>query len=118
MLANLYDQLIDFEAAAGKAGLVADGDEDRADDRAQHGRLRRTCARTRFALDPKATFSDGKPITAEDVKYTFQRGIEGEQYTKTVMGMLTLRSAKNITIVDPQTIRSSSTSPTRWPSAC
>ena len=103
MLANLYDQLIDFEAAAGKAGLVADGTKtapmiarsmDVSDDLRTY----------RFALDPKATFSDGKPITAEDVKYTFQRGIEGEQYTKTVMGMLTLSSADKITIEDPQTI--------------
>ena len=29
MLANLYDQLIDFEATPTKAGLVADGDQDR-----------------------------------------------------------------------------------------
>jgi len=103
MLANLYDQLIDFEATPGKAGLVADGTKtapmiarsmDVSDDLRTY----------RFALDPKATFSDGKPITAEDVKYTFQRGIEGEQYTKTVMGMLTLSSADKITIEDPQTI--------------
>ena len=55
--------------------------------------------------NPKATFSDGTPMTAEDVEYTFRRGIEGTQYTKLVMGMLTLSSAKNIEIVDKQTIR-------------
>jgi peptide/nickel transport system substrate-binding protein len=103
MLANLYDQLIDFEATPGKSGLVADGT-----------RIAPMIARTMkasedrrtftFALDPKATFSDGAPITAEDVKYTFQRGIEGEQYTKTVMGMLTLSAASRIKIVDPQTV--------------
>ena len=54
--------------------------------------------------NPKATFSDGTPMTVEDVEYTFRRGIEGEQYTKLVMGMLTLSSAKNIEIVDPQTV--------------
>ena len=58
-----------------------------------------------FKLNPKATFSDGTPVTVEDVKYTFRRGIEGTQYTKLVMGMLTLSSAKNIEIVDKQTIR-------------
>jgi peptide/nickel transport system substrate-binding protein len=57
-----------------------------------------------FALDPKASFSDGSPITADDVKYTFQRGIEGKQYTNTVMGMLTLTSAKNIIVKDPHTV--------------
>jgi peptide/nickel transport system substrate-binding protein len=57
-----------------------------------------------FTLNPKATFSDGKPITVEDVEYTFRRGIEGTQYTNLVMGMLTLSSAKNIEVVDKQTI--------------
>jgi peptide/nickel transport system substrate-binding protein len=104
MLANLYDQLIDFEAVPGKTGLVADGSKTAP----MIARSMEASADRRtftFALDPKATFSDGSPLTADDVKYTFQRGVEGEQYTKTVMGMLTLSSAKNITVVDPQTIR-------------
>jgi peptide/nickel transport system substrate-binding protein len=103
MLANLYDQLIDFEPVANKTGLVADGTKTAP----MIARSMEASADRRtftFALDPKATFSDGSPITAEDVKYTFQRGVEGEQYTKTVMGMLTLTSAKNITIKDPQTV--------------
>ena len=72
----------------------------------------------RFELDPKATFADGKPITADDVKYTFQRGIEGEQYTKTVMGMLTLSSADKSRSSIRRRSRSRSTSRTRWPRAC
>ena len=103
MLANLYDQLIDFKAAPAKAGLVADGTQTAPmiARTMEASSDRRTFT---FALDPKATFSDGTPITAEDVKYTFQRGIEGEQYTKTVMGMLTLGSADKITVVDPRTV--------------
>jgi peptide/nickel transport system substrate-binding protein len=104
MLANLYDQLIDFEAVAGKAGLVADGSKT-APMIARSMEVSPDRRTFTFALDPKATFSDGSPLTADDVKYTFQRGVEGEQYTRTVMGMLTLSSAKNITVVDPQTIR-------------
>jgi peptide/nickel transport system substrate-binding protein len=104
MLANLYDQLIDFEAVPGKAGLVADGTKT-APMIARSMEVSPDRRTFTFALDPKATFSDGSPLTADDVKYTFQRGVEGEQYTRTVMGMLTLSSAKNITVVDPQTIR-------------
>jgi peptide/nickel transport system substrate-binding protein len=103
MLANVYDQLIDFQAVSTKAGMVADGTKTAPmiAKTMEASPDRRTFT---FALDPKATFSDGTPITADDVKYTFQRGIEGVQYTKTVMGMLTLTSAKNITVVDPHTI--------------
>jgi peptide/nickel transport system substrate-binding protein len=103
MLANLYDQLIDFEPTQGKAGLVADGTKTApmiATSMKASGDRRKFT----FALDPKATFSDGAPITADDVKYTFQRGIEGKQYTNSVMGMLTLTAAKNIVVEDPHTI--------------
>ena len=103
MLANVYDQLIDHGYHRDKSGLVADGSTT-APMVARSMKVSPDRRKVTFALDPKATFSDGAPITAEDVKYTFQRGVEGEQYTKTVMGMLTLSSADNITIVDPQTV--------------
>ena len=103
MLANLYDQLIDLQYRAEKSGLVADGTTVAP----MVARTMKVSADRRtvtFMLDPRATFSDGSPITADDVKYTFQRGIEGAQYTKTVMGMLTLSSADHIKIVDPHTV--------------
>jgi peptide/nickel transport system substrate-binding protein len=103
MLANLYDQLIDLSYQRQSIGLVADGTST-APMVASSMKVSGDRRMVTFALDPKATFSDGKPITAEDVKYTFQRGIEGAQYTKTVMGMLTLSSASNINIKDPHTI--------------
>jgi peptide/nickel transport system substrate-binding protein len=103
MLANLYDQLIDLKYQREKDGLVADGTTT-APMIASSMQVSSDRRKVTFALDPKATFSDGTPITAEDVKYTFQRGIEGEQYTKTVMGMLTLSSAKHIKISDPHTV--------------
>ena len=103
MLANLYDQLIDLQYHRQKGALVADGTTT-APMIAKSMTVAANRRKVTFALDPKAKFSDGTPITAEDVKYTFQRGIEGEQYTKTVMGMLTLSSAGNVRIVDPQTV--------------
>jgi peptide/nickel transport system substrate-binding protein len=103
MLANLYDQLIDLQYRAEKGALVADGTTV-APMIARTMKVSPDRRTVTFALDPKATFSDGSPITADDVKYTFQRGIEGEQYTKTVMGMLTLSSADHIKITDPHTV--------------
>lgn len=103
MLANLYDQLIDLEHHREQRGLVADGSAT-APMIARKMDVSSDRRKVTFTLDPKATFSDGSPITADDVKYTFQRGIEGEQYTKTVMGMLTLSSADHIKIEDPRTV--------------
>lgn len=103
MLANLYDQLIDSEAQPKGSALVADGGKP-APMIATSMEVSESQDELTFKLDPKATFSDGKPITAEDVKYTFQRGIEGEQYTNILMSMLTLTKASNIKVVDDQTV--------------
>lgn len=104
MLANLYDQLIDFEATSEDGILVATG-ETTAPMIATKMDVSGDRKTATFTLNPNATFSDGKPITAEDVEYTFRRGIEGTQYTALVMGMLTLSAAKNIEIVDKQTVK-------------
>ncbi len=103
MLANLYDQLIDFDAAPQRGALVADG-KTPAPMIARSMEASSDRTKLTFKLDPKATFSDGTPITAEDVEYTFRRGIEGEQYTNLVMGMLTLSKAANIVVEDPRTV--------------
>jgi peptide/nickel transport system substrate-binding protein len=103
MLANLYDQLIDLQAKSENGILVATGEKP-APMIASKLEVSRDRRKATFTLNPKATFADGKPITVEDVEYTFRRGIEGTQYTKLVMGMLTLSSAKNIEIVDKQTV--------------
>jgi peptide/nickel transport system substrate-binding protein len=103
MLANVYDQLIDLRATRQGDALVADPV-------AVAPMIARTMAvsedrkKVTFKLDPKATFSDGSPLTADDVEYTFRRGVEGTQYTSTIMGMLTLKSADKIKVVDPQTV--------------
>lgn len=104
ILANLYDQLIDSQSQEENGILVATG-ETPAPMLASSMELSKDRRTATFKLNPKATFSDGTPVTVEDVEYTFRRGIEGTQYTKLVMGMLTLSSAKNIEIVDKQTIR-------------
>lgn len=103
MLANLYDQLIDFKAETRDGVLVADGAVT-APMIARSMKTSKDLRKITFELDPKATFSDGTPITAEDVKYTFQRGIEGEQYTKIIMGMLTLTKASNIRVDNERTV--------------
>lgn len=54
-----------------------------------------------FHLDPRARFSDGTPITAEDVRFTWALLKEkGQLYHRTYYGGVT-----NVSIQDPQTIR-------------
>lgn len=58
-----------------------------------------------FHLQPGATFSNGDPVTSEDVKWSFQRGLENPQsYLKGIMAMLTVSSASQIDTPDPQTV--------------
>lgn len=102
-MANVYDQLIDNKRSVVDGNVVADGavPAPMIADTMEASADRTTF---RFALNPKASFADGTPITAEDVVYTFQRGIEGKQYTATIMSMLALSSADNIRVVDPHTL--------------
>jgi peptide/nickel transport system substrate-binding protein len=103
MMGNLYDQLIDLRARR-------IGDLLQADARKPTGMIARSMAVSKdrlsatFKLDPSAKFQDGTPITVEDVKYTFTRGVEGTQYTNTLMDMLTLSKATNITTPDRRTV--------------
>jgi peptide/nickel transport system substrate-binding protein len=103
MLANLYDQLVDLAAHRKGNVLIAN----QAVPRPMIARSM-TISRDRrtatFKLDPRARFQDGTPITVDDVKYTFTRGVEGTQYTNILMKMLTLSKASNILTPDKQTV--------------
>jgi peptide/nickel transport system substrate-binding protein len=104
MLANLYDQIIDFEASpSGRALIGRSGAQ--APMIAQSLELSEDRTQATIRLNPDARFQDGSPVRAEDLEYTLRRGIEGEQYTKLIMGMLTLSAAKNVEIVDAGSVR-------------
>lgn len=103
MLANLYDQLVDLHAEPSNGLLIADP-ANPTSMIAESMEISPDRLTATFKLDPKATFEDGTPITVDDVKYSFQRGIEGTQYTSILMNMLTLSSADNILTPDKQTV--------------
>src|SRR5262245_46549869 len=52
-----------------------------------------------FTLDPKATFADGSPVTAEDVKFSWERlaGLEGS-------ASYLMAGVKSVEAKDPQTV--------------
>ncbi len=57
-----------------------------------------------FYLREDAKFADGRPITAKDWKYTFDRGILGPTYTQILADMLTITDTNQIQVVDDYTI--------------
>jgi peptide/nickel transport system substrate-binding protein len=103
MMGNLYDQLIDLRPR--RVGSILRANETRtAPMIARSMTVSRDRLTATFRLDPRARFEDGSPMTTEDVLYTFRRGIEGTQYTNTLMGMLTLNSVKQIRTPDSRTV--------------
>ena len=58
-----------------------------------------------FTLRDDATWSDGTPVTVEDVKYTFDRGFTGVQYVIAVADLLRAQGADTTQIVDDRTVK-------------
>lgn len=103
MLANVYDQLIDLEPER-DGDLLKVGEAKPAPMIATNMEISDDRLTATFTLDPNAKFEDGTKVTVDDVKYTFERGISGTQYTSILMGMLTLTNPKNILTPDEQTV--------------
>jgi peptide/nickel transport system substrate-binding protein len=58
-----------------------------------------------FKLKPGLTFSDGSPLTAKDVKATWDRGAgDTSPYSKTVLNLMTVMSPDQITAPDDTTV--------------
>jgi peptide/nickel transport system substrate-binding protein len=103
MLQNLYDQLIDFKRRVANDIMIANPSKP-APMLARSMAISKDLRTVTFKLDPGARFQNGTPLTSADVKYTFTRGIEGTQYTNTLMKMLTLSKASNIHTPDKHTV--------------
>ena len=57
-----------------------------------------------FKLREDVKFSDGAPMTANDVKATWDRGVTGQGYANVVMGVMGLTSPDQIVVTDDYTI--------------
>lgn len=87
---NVYDQLVELSPDAKKVvpGLAKSWDIQ------QDGKV------YLFHLRPEAKFSDGTPVTADDVKFSFDR----VSAPKSVLNW-TLEAVKSTSVVDPQTVK-------------
>jgi peptide/nickel transport system substrate-binding protein len=104
MLAHLYDQLIDVQAEDAGDALIGQQDQPRPM-LASSIDVAEDLQTVTFKINPDARFQDGRPVTVEDVKYTFTRGVQGTQYTALLADMLTLTSPKDILTPDDQTVQ-------------
>lgn len=95
MLGNVYDQLVDMRTK--QVGPVLEAVQTApAAMIARSMQIAQGRKKATFRLDPRARFEDGSPLTVDDVRYTFERGVLGTQYTNILMKMLTLTDVKNI----------------------
>jgi peptide/nickel transport system substrate-binding protein len=56
-----------------------------------------------FKLRPGVIFHSGNPLTAEDVRYSWQRGVDPA--IRNPRAVVTLRNIDDVTVVDPITVR-------------
>lgn len=58
----------------------------------------------RFTLREGLAFADGSPLVADDVKYVYQRAIEGPGYIAALLPFIGISSADQIEVVDDLTL--------------
>ncbi|MGX1097741.1 peptide/nickel transport system substrate-binding protein [Amorphus sp. MBR-141] len=58
-----------------------------------------------FHLRPDATWQDGSPVTAEDVKWSLDRGVTAETMSKAQLKTGSLTSPDQFTVIDDKTVQ-------------
>jgi peptide/nickel transport system substrate-binding protein len=92
----IYDNLLDYDS---KGELVPD--------LAESWQPSEDGTSYTFRLQPNAKFSDGSPVTAQDVKFSLERAAEGEALKASLAVM------ENVTVVDDKTVRVELAEPSR-----
>jgi peptide/nickel transport system substrate-binding protein len=104
VITNLYDYLVEFGTKPDGKGGVA-GDLDRFEGRlAQSWTVSPDGTRVTFKLRPGARFASGDPVTAQDVKHTYDRIFGVKAVTAALTKMAAVDGPESVRIVDPQTV--------------
>jgi peptide/nickel transport system substrate-binding protein len=102
---NAYDRLLSFGTTKGPSGNVI------SDFHALHGELAESWEvapdglSATFKLKPDAVFWDGTPVTAEDVKWSFDRAVSIGGFPTMQMGAGRMAKPEQFTVIDPKTIK-------------
>lgn len=103
---SLVEQLIEQTYTASDDGLVQIGTIDGFDEAlAESYEYSEDGTVLTITLREGLTFADGSPLTADDVVWTFQRGLEGPGYIKVLYPMVGITSADQFVALDELTVQ-------------
>jgi peptide/nickel transport system substrate-binding protein len=104
VITNLYDYLVEFGTKPdGKGGVVGDLNGF-AGKLAQSWTVSPDGTHVTFKLRPGAKFASGDPVTAQDVKYSYDRIFGVKAVTAALTKMAAVEGPESVRIVDPQTV--------------
>lgn len=99
---NVYEPLIQQEYA--ETDNYLEGTDDYMPALAEDWELSDDGLEATFTLREDAAFADGTPVTADDVKYVYQRAIEGPGYIAALLPFIGISDADQMEVVDDRTI--------------
>lgn len=102
---NLYDRLIGFGTKTLADGTEIYDYQTLAPELAESWELAPDGMSVTFKLKPDAIFWDGSPVTAEDVKWSFDRAVSVGGFPSTQMRAGSLEKPEQFTAVDEKTFR-------------
>ena len=102
---NAYDRLLSFGTAKESDGDVYSNYGVLRGELAESWQVAPDEKSAVFKLKPGAMFSDGTPVTADDVKWSFDRAVSIGGFPTTQFGIGRMTKDQQFTVVDPQTIR-------------
>lgn len=102
---NLYDRLVGFATKTLEDGTEMYDYTTLAPELAESWEIAPDGKSVTFKLKTDATFWDGKPVTAEDVKWSFDRAVSVGGFPSTQMRAGSLEKPEQFTAVDEHTFR-------------
>ncbi len=101
---NAYDRLLSFGTATDQYGVHSEYTVLRGE-LAESWQVAPDGLSVVFTLKPDAVFIDGSPVTADDVKWSFDRAVSIGGFPTQQFGLGKMTKPEQFTVVDPHTIR-------------
>ncbi len=101
---NCYDRLISLGTTTDPSGDVVSDYQTLRGELAASWAVAADGLSVTFKLKPDAAFSDGTPVTADDVKWSFDRAVSIGGFPTGQFAIGRMTSADQFTVVDPHTI--------------
>ena len=106
---NLYDMMVDYRHVRQADGglypaATSSGDWEYTPWLAQSWHVSADARTMTFTLRKDLKFSDGTPLTAKDVKASWDRAVTGQGYAALVMTLMTITSPAQIVVPDDYTV--------------